>query len=141
METVFSNCGELSVGDDIKFDYPSGVKSGKITAIKTGINCIALSIYHCDNTGAYTLTIPHYNVIEKVKNSSKKDITVEEIKKPSRYNKRGTLECWDVILDQEMNFLEGSVLKYLWRYKEKNGIHDLEKAKIYIDKIIEGIKK
>jgi hypothetical protein len=40
-----------------------------------------------------------------------------------------------------MNFLEGSVLKYLWRYKEKNGIHDLEKAKVYIDKLISEVEK
>ena len=65
----------------------------------------------------------------------------EDIVKPVRYNKVGKLECWDVILDQQMSFLEGSVLKYLWRYKEKNGIKDLEKAKVYLDKIIEGIKK
>ena len=65
----------------------------------------------------------------------------EDIVKPQRYNKVGKLECWDVILDQQMSFLEGSVLKYLWRYKEKNGIKDLEKAKVYLDKIIEGIKK
>jgi len=136
METIFSNCGELSVGDEVKFHYPSGVKCGKVVAIKTGINCIVLSIYHSDHTGAYTLTIPHYNVLEKIKSSSKRDTTVEEIKKPSRYNKRGKLECWDVILDQEMNFLEGNVLKYLWRYKEKNGIEDLKKARVYLDKLI-----
>lgn len=62
---------------------------------------------------------------------------VEDIEKPKRYNKKGKLECWDVILDQEMDFLEGSVLKYLWRYKEKGGVKDLEKAKVYINKIIE----
>lgn len=136
METIFSNCGELSIGDEIKFDYPSGVKSGKITSIKTGINYIALSVYHADHTGAYTLTVPHYNVLERINASPKKEDAVEEIKKPTRYNKRGKLECWDVILDQEMNFLEGNVLKYLWRYKEKNGIEDLKKARVYLDKLI-----
>ncbi len=134
-----SSVGNFSIGDLIKFNYSStsGYKVGKVIGISEGINCIALSVYCVDITGGYKVTIPHYNVIGIVKEDSK----LEEIKKPSRYNKKGKLECWDVILDQEMNFLEGSVLKYLWRYKEKNGIHDLEKAKVYIDKIIEGLKK
>ena len=127
----------LSLGDTVTFNYASGVKSGKIIDIAENINAINLSIYCTDSTGSYKVTVPHYNVIEK----NVRGDGMEEIKKPSRYNKRGSLECWDVILDQEMDFLEGSVLKYLWRYKEKNGVHDLEKAKIYIDKIIEGLKK
>jgi len=65
----------------------------------------------------------------------------EEISKPQRYNKVGTLECWDVILDQKMDFLEGSVIKYLWRHKEKNGKHDLKKAKEYLEKMIADYDK
>jgi hypothetical protein len=62
---------------------------------------------------------------------------VEDIEKPERYNKKGKLECWDVILDQEMGFLEGNILKYLWRYKSKHGIEDLKKAKVYLEKLID----
>jgi len=65
----------------------------------------------------------------------------EEISKPKRYNKVGTLECWDVILDQKMDFLEGSILKYVWRHKEKNGKHDLKKAKEYLEKMIADYDK
>ena len=65
---------------------------------------------------------------------------MEDIKKPVRYNKKGKLECWDVILDQEMDFLEGNVLKYLWRYKEKNGVEDLKKAKVYLEKLISEVE-
>jgi hypothetical protein len=39
-----------------------------------------------------------------------------------------------------MNFLEGSVLKYLWRYKEKNGVEDLKKARVYLDKLISEVE-
>lgn len=134
---VHSNCGILVVGDFVKFNYPSGLKNGRITAIVEGINSISLSIYCTDDTGAYTLTVPHYSVVDLVK----KGLKLEDIKKPDRYNKRGKLECWDVILDQEMNFLEGNVLKYLWRYKEKNGIEDLKKARVYLDKLISEVEK
>jgi hypothetical protein len=122
----------LSLGDTVTFNYASGIKSGRIIDIAENINAINLLIYCTDSTGSYKVTVPHYNVIEK----NIRGGIMEEIKKPSRYNKRGSLECWDVILDQEMNFLEGNVLKYIWRYKEKNGIEDLKKARVYLDKLI-----
>lgn len=139
------NCrfGIVSIGSTVEFQHPTGNKFGKVKAIQDTLNGILVDVYYTDRSGGYTLTVPHYALIGFSNSEpAEQDVKVnsEEIKKPKRYNKRGKLECWDVILDQEMNFLEGSVLKYLWRYKEKNGVHDLEKAKIYIDKIIEGLK-
>lgn len=129
---VHSTVGNIKVGDSVKFNYISGSKVGKILDISEDINSVSLSVYCIDDTGGYTVSVPHFNVTELVK----KEKLVEDIKKPTRYNKRGSFECWDVILDQEMNFLEGNVLKYLWRYKEKNGIEDLKKARVYLDKLI-----
>lgn len=37
-----------------------------------------------------------------------------------------------------LSFAQGCVIKYILRYKEKNGIEDLKKAKHYIDLIIES---
>lgn len=34
-------------------------------------------------------------------------------------------------------FLQGNVIKYISRYQDKNGIQDLEKARHYLDKLIE----
>lgn len=45
----------------------------------------------------------------------------------------------DVIREYSMDFFEGNALKYLLRYKEKNGIEDLLKCKDYIDMIIDNI--
>jgi hypothetical protein len=53
------------------------------------------------------------------------------------YYKRGNIEVTDFILDQSMSFLEGNVVKYLVRHKEKSGIDDLRKARWYLDKLIE----
>jgi len=47
----------------------------------------------------------------------------------------------DIIDEYSLNFFEGNALKYILRYKEKNGIEDLEKAKDYIDMIIERYKE
>jgi hypothetical protein len=126
--------GVVSVGDLVVFLHSTGEKSGRVMSINETLNKIEVSVYCVDKTGGYAMSVPHYNIKKKINSP-------EEVQKPQRYNKRGKLECWDVILDQEMDFLEGSVLKYLWRYKEKNGIHDLEKAKVYIDKIISEVNK
>ena len=62
---------------------------------------------------------------------------------PSHYN-QGGIEVWDVInaftkdLEGVEAFYAGNVIKYVLRWNHKNGIEDLEKAKVYIDKIIEG---
>jgi hypothetical protein len=43
----------------------------------------------------------------------------------------------DFILENDIPFAEGNVIKYICRHKKKNGIEDLRKAKQYIDYIIE----
>ena len=53
------------------------------------------------------------------------------------YYKRGNIEVTDFIIDQSMSFLEGNVVKYITRYKEKSGIEDLRKARWYLEKLIE----
>jgi hypothetical protein len=40
-------------------------------------------------------------------------------------------------MKNNLNFCQGNVIKYITRYKNKNGIKDLEKAKHYIDLLIE----
>jgi len=59
----------------------------------------------------------------------------DNIKEPSHYiaNK---IEPIDFIIQNEFDFCEGNVIKYISRYKRKNGIEDLKKAKQYIDFLI-----
>jgi hypothetical protein len=40
-----------------------------------------------------------------------------------------------------LDFLEGNIIKYVCRYKLKNGIEDLQKAKHYLDCLIEREEK
>lgn len=47
------------------------------------------------------------------------------------------IQPWDFIIANNLGFLEGNVVKYICRYKEKNGIVDLHKARHYLDKLIE----
>ena len=55
---------------------------------------------------------------------------------PSYYQK-GKIEVTDFIIDQNMTFIEGNVVKYVCRYKDKAGIQDLRKARWYLEKLIE----
>ena len=53
----------------------------------------------------------------------------------SHYTKGG-IEPWTYIQANNLNFFEGSVVKYVTRWKHKNGIEDLRKARVYIDELI-----
>jgi adenine-specific DNA glycosylase len=58
---------------------------------------------------------------------------------PNHY-KQGNIEVIDFILDQKFSYMEGNVVKYLSRYKHKNGLEDVKKARWYIDKIIRELE-
>lgn len=47
------------------------------------------------------------------------------------------IEPIDFITANNLGFCEGNVIKYISRWKAKNGVEDLEKARWYIDFLIE----
>ena len=47
----------------------------------------------------------------------------------------------EYILKNKLGYCEGNVIKYVTRWKEKNGIDDLLKAKHYIDFLIEEAQR
>jgi len=51
--------------------------------------------------------------------------------------KKTKIQPWDYVLANGIGFLEGNAIKYLTRWKDKGGVADLEKARHYIDKLIE----
>ena len=51
--------------------------------------------------------------------------------------KTKAIQPWDFIVSNNIGFLEGNAIKYLCRWRDKGGIQDLEKARHYIDKLIE----
>lgn len=63
---------------------------------------------------------------------------------PSHYT-QGGIECIDALEAATIN-LKGieavctaNAIKYLWRWKEKGGVEDLEKSKWYIDRLIKKV--
>lgn len=56
--------------------------------------------------------------------------------------RRHQYETWDVIKDWDLGYFDGNAVKYLSRWKHKHATHegriaDLQKARHYIDKLIE----
>lgn len=51
--------------------------------------------------------------------------------------KEKKIQPWDFITANNMGFLEGNIIKYVSRHKEKHGVEDLKKARHYLDKLIE----
>ena len=54
---------------------------------------------------------------------------------PTHYN--NGIEMWDYAYSHDLDFFEGNIVKYVTRWKHKNGVEDLQKAKQYLDKLIE----
>jgi hypothetical protein len=55
--------------------------------------------------------------------------------------KNMTLQPIEYIIKNNLNFCEGNVVKYITRYKDKNGIEDLKKARHYLDILIESFEE
>jgi len=67
----------------------------------------------------------------------------DNVNSPSHYNQAG-IECIDAIKaslgDGYQDYCKGNVVKYLWRYKYKNGIEDLKKAQWYLNSMVEDVE-
>ena len=52
---------------------------------------------------------------------------------PSHYK---DTRLMDLLIDRQVPFAEGNIMKYVFRWREKDGLRDLHKAKIYLDALI-----
>lgn len=51
--------------------------------------------------------------------------------------KEMSIQPAEFAMKNNLNYCQSNVIKYICRYKHKNGLEDLEKAKHYIDLLIE----
>jgi len=58
---------------------------------------------------------------------------------PIYYNQG--IEMWDYAYTHNLDFFEGNIVKDVTRWKHKNGLQDLLKAKEYLDKLIQNEQK
>jgi phosphoribosylformimino-5-aminoimidazole carboxamide ribonucleotide (ProFAR) isomerase len=88
---------------------------------------------------------PPFRLYDKVVDGIKTEeyqAVKDVVNNPSHYT-QGGIECIDAIRaalgpDGFESYCVGNALKYLWRYKHKNGIEDIRKAHQYIKFILGG---
>jgi hypothetical protein len=51
--------------------------------------------------------------------------------------KMNGIQTWDYIASNGIGYFEGNIIKYVSRWRHKGGMQDLEKARHYLDKLIE----
>ena len=66
------------------------------------------------------------------------------VNNPPHY-KQGGIECIEAIkasmsAEEFQGYLKGNAIKYLWRYRHKNGVEDLEKANWYTARLAKELK-
>ena len=70
----------------------------------------------------------------------------DTVNHPSHYT-TGKVECIDAIESATVNLTgieavcTGNSIKYIWRWKQKNGVEDLKKAQWYINRLIEKVSE
>ena len=95
------------------------------------------------------------SIVPQVSNKSHLCLTPEEAKgagattkdvvnNPEHYTKGG-LEVIDIMkakmsAEEFEGFLKGNVWKYTMRYKFKNGLEDLKKAQVYLNRLIDLVQ-
>lgn len=77
-----------------------------------------------------------YAEIEQVRQALK-----DNVNHPSHYT-QGKVECLDALESATIGksgieaVCVANVIKYLWRYEEKNGVEDVKKAKFYLNRLL-----
>tara|TARA_R100000315_G_scaffold59480_1_gene35289 strand:+ start:280 stop:630 length:351 start_codon:yes stop_codon:yes gene_type:complete len=70
--------------------------------------------------------------------------TMDMVNSPPHYNKNGieTIDAIRAMTDDGYEYyLQGNIMKYLWRYRYKNGVEDLKKAQWYLNELIDELEK
>ena len=70
----------------------------------------------------------------KILKGSSEDFDI--VNHPSHYKSRGGIEPLEFTVSNNMNFLEWSIIKYIYRYKDKWGVESLKKAEFYLKRLI-----
>lgn len=84
-----------------------------------------------------------YNWLKEIQNEAP---TNDVVNHPNHYT-QGVIECIDALKAATVGkrgieaVCVANVIKYLWRYEEKNGLEDIKKAKWYIERLIKELQE
>lgn len=77
--------------------------------------------------------------------AQREPVTNDMVNHPSHYT-QGGIECIDAITAATVGktgieaVCVANVVKYLWRYEEKNGLEDVKKARWYLERLINELE-
>jgi hypothetical protein len=72
-------------------------------------------------------------------------VVKDNVNHPSHYT-QGAIECIDAIKEATKGLFgieavcTANIIKYVWRWKFKNGLEDLDKASWYLDKLKQEVR-
>lgn len=105
-----------------------------------------------DTHNKYFKAVPHgdgsweFVLKEKAADAATHSSVSDNVSHPKHYT-AGKIECIDCIesiispiKEPEQAFLAGQIIKYVARYTLKNGAEDLQKAKWYLDRLIDKVQ-
>lgn len=126
----------FKVGDTVRVTEYSNKSyiglQGVITAISDGPYPISVNLGHVGNHAFAPQQLTH----------DAKPSKSEELKNTKRYQTGSGKQLFDVLEDDLLTyeelrgFYKANIYKYTHRYKQKNGIEDLKKVKVYVDQLI-----
>lgn len=66
-------------------------------------------------------------------------MSIKDYQIGGNHYKKEAIQPIEYIMSNNLDFCEGNVVKYITRWRHKNGLEDLQKARHYIDFLIERV--
>lgn len=111
-----------------------------------GYNTLFQGTYdECINFTSKHVGVDNLDIV-RVPKLATEDIPQTDNINPHHYRK-GKIECIDAIESATTGktgfegALVANIIKYLWRYEEKNGLEDVKKTQWYINKLIQVVEE
>ena len=99
-----------------------------------------MGMYRQDVKRIYNQIGNEYRKMKQALAQSDHKQTMDMVNNPPHYNKAGieTIQAIKAMLGEGFKYyLQGNIMKYIWRYEYKDGVQDLEKAQWYLNELIE----
>jgi hypothetical protein len=72
---------------------------------------------------------------------SSQTLASNEIQVGGKHYKKCVIQPWDYVIANDLDYFQGSIIKYVTRWKDKGGVEDLRKALHFLEKYIEVKEK
>ena len=141
---------KYKVGDKVKIRYMDPDKYSEPMVDCGGDIATITNIIISQGNIQYRVKENYYYWDEEMLEPVEENVTLKELQEiknnvdhPKHYT-NGKYECIDIIEDvtKDLTGLEAvctaNVIKYMWRWKLKNGVEDLKKARWYLNKLIDN---